>query len=154
MTLIERAEALFERFIGDRIQLDTYTVTLDYGDKGAVIRNSNVVDVLSVRAKASTWVFEDFFGNTEWVDIDMTQIVTHWKDGKLHINLPPTLFGTSYKEVEVTYVAGYEEIPEDIIAALREIEDLLRKGTITEWNCILPVSILDVINKYRKEVFD
>jgi hypothetical protein len=154
MTLIERAEALFERFIGDRIQLNTYTVTLDYGDKGAEIRNDKVVDILSVRAKASTWIFEDFFGNTDMVDIDMTQVVTHWIDGSLHINLPPTLFGTPYKEVEVTYVAGYEKIPEDILTALREIEDLLRKGTITEWNCILPVSVLDVINKYRKEVFD
>lgn len=154
MTLLERAEALFERFVGNRIQLETYTVTLDYGDKGAVIRNDKVVDVLNVRAKASTWLFEDFFGNTDMIDIDMTQIVTHWLDGNLHINLPPTLFGTPYKEVEVTYVAGYEKIPEDIITALHEIEDLLRAGTITEWNCILPVSVLDVINKYRKEVFD
>jgi hypothetical protein len=154
MTLIERAEALFERFIGDRIQLDTYTDSLPYGDIGTIIRNDKVVDILKVRAKASNWVFEDFFGNTEWVDIDMSQVVTHWKDGRLHINLPPTLFGTPYKEVEVTYVAGYEEIPEDILTALREIESLLRNGTITEWNCTLPVSVLDVINKYRKEVFD
>lgn len=154
MSLLERAEAIFERSIGYKIKLDTYTKTLNYGLDGAVIRNDKVIEILSIRAKASSWVFESFFGQTEWTDIDLAHVVTHMKDGFLYVNLPPTLFGTPYSEVEITYVAGYESVPEDMVDAIREIESLLVSGQITEWNCILPVSVLDVVNKYRKEVID
>jgi hypothetical protein len=154
MTLIDRAEALFERHVGYKIRLDTYTKTFHYDDNGAVIRSDNVVEILSIRAKSSSWMYENFFGNTDWRDIDLEHVVTHERDGFLYVNLPPTLFGTAYTEVEITYVAGHERIPDDMIGAILEIERLLKDGTITEWNCILPVHVLDVINKYRKEVID
>jgi hypothetical protein len=154
MTLLERAELLFERYVGYKIQLNTYTEVLHYGDKGAVIRDDKVIEILSIRAKAAAWVFENFFGGTEWEDIDLAQTVIHEKDGYLYINLPPTLFGTAYSEVEVTYISGHQSVPDDMLDAIQEIESLLKQGVITEWNCILPVSVLDVINKYRKEVID
>jgi hypothetical protein len=150
----ERAEAIFERSIGYKLRMYEYTDTLQYGAQGAVIRNDQVIEILSVRAKASMWEYENFFGNTDWVDIDLGEIVQTEKDGFIYLYLPPTLFGTLYHSVEVTYIAGYSEIPEEIILAIQEIASLLKSGQITEWNCIMPVSVLDVIDKYRKEVID
>lgn len=154
MTFLERAEALFERHIGYKINLDTYTKTLKYDLDGAVIRNDTVVEILSIRAKAANWLYENYFGSTEWFDINLVDVVIHERDGYLYINLPPTLFGTEYAEIEITYVSGHERIPAEMVDAIQQIERLLIEGTITEWNCILPVSVIDVINKYRKEGID
>lgn len=155
MTYLERAEAIFERFVGYQIKLNTYTKTFRYDEQyGVLIRNDLINEIVQIRAKASVWEFESVFGDTEWVDINLSEIVTHVGNGSMYITLPPTMFGTTYSDVEVTYIAGHSDVPEDIIGAIIEIERLLTVGTITEWNCILPVSVLDVINKYRKEVID
>lgn len=154
MNLLDRAQSLFERYIGYKFELSTYTAVVVYSERGAILNSTNVSSIISVRARASEWGYVQYFGNTNWIDISMEHVVIHDKDGRPHLVLPPTMFGTDYSEIEVTYVAGYERIPDDIIFAIREIEQLLGDGTITEWNCILPVTVLDVINKYRKEVID
>jgi hypothetical protein len=154
MTLFERAQALFERYVGYQINLNTYTKTLKYDLDGALIRNDKVVEILSIRAKTSNWLYQNYFGSTEWFDISLEDVVIHERDGYLYVNLPPTLFDTTYSEVEITYIAGHERVPSDMVDAIQHIERLLIEGTITEWNCILPINVIDVINKYRKEGID
>lgn len=145
---MERATALFERFVGYKLDLNTYIKTFPYSnEKGTVIRDDKVVEVLGVKAK-----YEGFFGETEWIDINMGHIVIHEKDDFLYLTLPITLFGIPYSLVEITYISGHERIPDDIIAAITEINSLLEEGTISEWNCTLPVPVLEIIEKYKKEV--
>jgi hypothetical protein len=152
---MERAEALFERLVGYQLNLKTYSKIFPYSnDHGVVIRNDKVVEILDVKAKATEWVYENFFGGTGWSQIDLSHIVISEKDGVVYVTLPPTLFGTSYSDVEITYTAGHERIPDDIIYAITEINRLLEDGTISEWNCTLPVPVLEVIEKYKKEVID
>jgi hypothetical protein len=154
MTFLERAKAIFERYIGYKVNVNTYTKTMKYDLDGALIRNDKVVEILSIRAKSANWVYQGYFGSTEWYDINLQDVVIHERNGYLYVNLPPTLFGTDYSEIEITYIAGHEQIPADMVDAVQEIERLLIEGTITEWNCILPVTVLDVIEKYRKEGID
>jgi hypothetical protein len=150
---MERAEAIFERYVGYHLNLKTYINIFPYSDEnGAVIRNDKVVDILTIRAKANQWMFEKYFGETQWTDIDLNHVVTHEKDGFTYVSIPPTVFGTSYSDVEITYLAGHERIPDDIIDAILEIDRLLEDGTISEWNCTLPVPVLETIEKYKKEV--
>ncbi|HDR8003424.1 TPA: hypothetical protein QCY70_004939 [Bacillus cereus] len=152
MDYLERAEALFNRYVGRKVKAERYSEQLRYdGAMGAKLSQTPVVRIVSVKAKTSNWDYNDFFGDTKYIDIDLDQVSLEAKGEATHITLPPTMFGTDYSDVEVEYIAGLEEIPQDVTAAIKEIASLLRTGQITEWNCILPVSIIDVIDKYRKE---
>lgn len=155
MSGLERAESLFEQLVGYQLHLNTYQKKFPYSNEnGCVIRDDKVVEILSIRAKSDDWVFDEFFGETSWLDIDMNHVVIHEKNGVTYVNLPPTLFGTSYSEVEVTYIAGHQRIPEDIISTILEINRLLEDETISEWNRTLPVHVLEIVEKYKKEVSD
>lgn len=154
MSTIARAEALFERFVGYKIRLSTYAIVIPNDPRGAKIPDDKVVEIHKVRAMASEWMFDKYFGNTGWTDIDSDHMVIHHHDGFYYISVHPTLFGTDYDRIEVTYTAGHVKLPDDMISAILEMQRLIEEDIINEWNCILPAHIVDVVDKYRKEMID
>lgn len=151
MEFMDRAKAIFERFVGYRIEEDIYIEETRCVDNNTpLLKISPVQEIISVKAKAKH-LHSRFFGSTDWVNIDHGHFVIHKQEDKVAISLPPTLFGTEYSQAIVTYKAGLKIVPDDVTTALNEIASLLENGSITEWNCMLPVSVLDVIHRYRKE---
>lgn len=147
----ESAVTIFERSLGYSLVTGTYTQRENRAHLGIKLKHSPFVRLTSVRATTSNWVFGHAFGNMDWVDIDPSHVGIHTRGTQAVLALPPTLFGTEYEDAEVTYEAGLQDVPQDVQDAVREIATLLEKGEISEWNCILPVHVIDVIQQYRKE---
>jgi hypothetical protein len=60
-----------------------------------------------------------FGGPPAWVDLDPTQVDYNAATGEVW--LPPGIFGVPYTEVELTYTAGYAEVPEAVRLACAQI---------------------------------
>jgi hypothetical protein len=60
-----------------------------------------------------------FGGPPVWVDLDPAQVEYHAATGELW--LPAGIFGVPFTDVEVTYTAGYAEVPEAVKLACAQI---------------------------------
>jgi hypothetical protein len=154
--VIERAENLFDRFLGRTLALTTHKDSGRY-DKSRncfMLTNTPFVELVSINGRVKSWFYSEIIGATGLIYIPKEDVVIHRKDDKVAVSLPPSLYGPAYDEVEIEYKAGLTDIPQDINDAILEIAKLLDKGDINEWNCMLPETVIDVINKYqRKEEF-
>lgn len=150
---LAKAESIVERYLREPLGIRTYT------DSGPYNKNTNffqlthkpLVQIRSIKARAKNWFYSDIIGEASFVNIPVQDVVTHRKDERSAITLPTSIYGTPYDEIEVEYTAGLTELPEDLQHAVKEVARLLESGQIDDWNCILPIDIIDTIDKYRKE---
>lgn len=147
-----QAEALFERLIGYNLIETEYTERSQYELGGYIVKHTPFVRLINVRALTDGWEYVNYFGKTSWSVVPLNVVTTHKKDVRALIELPPSIYGSLYTEIEVTYTAGLKEAPDDVKDALSQMASLLKSGDITEWRVILPNDVLDVIHRYRKEV--
>lgn len=155
VSYFEEALYLFERYLGYKLLETEYTERYRYGWHGALLKNDYVKRIVSVKGRTDSWgdwMSNDAFHESVWIDINPEHCDLHTRGKVSAVTVPSTIFGTRYTEVEVTYVAGLKKMPEDVKEAVNEIASLLRSGDITDWNCIFPNSVHDVLDKYRKEV--
>jgi hypothetical protein len=150
---LTKAEAIVERFLRKPLGVRTYK---DFGpyDKTTnfyPLTHKPLVEVLAIKARAKNWFYSDIMGESALVEIPLKDAVIHRKDDRAAITLPPSIYGTPYDEIEVEYTAGLSELPADLQQAINEVADDLKSGKIDDWNCILPIDVIDVIDKYREE---
>lgn len=146
------AAQIFTRYVGYDVFRRTVTESVRYERKmGFRLRNTPCIRLIDIKGMAEEWLYEESFGNTDFIAISLGDVTVHQKDDIVALTVPPTMFGTAYSVLEVTYETGFDPLPKDIEQALHEIDSLLENGQITEWNCMLPISVLDVIDKYRKK---
>lgn len=149
----DRASTLFDRLVGYQIGVSTYKETTRYDAKaGHKLRISPLVTLIDVKARTDDWIYGGVFGKTDWTPIDTSLVAVHKRQNDAYITLPMTMFGTHHTEIDVTYTAGLETIPDDVLSTIDEIDALLDNGEITEWNVVLPDRLSDVIDRYKKEV--
>jgi hypothetical protein len=60
-----------------------------------------------------------FGGPPAWVELDPNNVDFNTETGEVW--LPASLFGSSYTEVELTYTAGYAQVPEAVKLACAQI---------------------------------
>jgi hypothetical protein len=152
---LEQALSLFERFSGISFSVTKREEVLRNHVRGVVLTHSPVVELLSFEGRTDNGGFffnyKEIFGTTEWQTIDSSHVHISDYRNKKAVTFPPSIFGTPYTEVRVTYLSGISTLPEDVQTSIKQIAELLQSGEITMWNAFLPVEILDVIEKYRKE---
>lgn len=146
---LELAKAIFERRVGYRVFHHTVREEAPYQPFGVELKQTPVIRLVSVQARANH-IYDGIFGQTDWVEIPVNQVVLHRKDDRAAITLPPTVFGTPYSAVRITYEAGLTTLPADIEEAVQMIAQGLRTGEIDPSSSSLPVPVLEVISRYRK----
>jgi hypothetical protein len=139
------AESLFERFVGRRLSVDMYEETVPIVRHRGQLKHAPVVELLSVKARCDKseyvpWALDD--------DISPENVSVN-SDG---IALPLTLFGEAYTSARVAYLAGMDDIPDDIEACVVEIAKALHERTMDEWSGAGSLSDVaqDTINRYRE----
>jgi hypothetical protein len=130
--------------IGYSLMEREYHEILPYKPGGIRLPHNPVNTLTSVKARHKRWEHAHMFGPTDWLDVT-SQASIYNKRG---ITLLHGMYG-EYDEVDVTYMAGLQTMPDDVASAIDEISDLLLRREITEWNAFLPDHVMAVIEKYR-----
>lgn len=150
--VLQRAESVFDHFLGFHLGEKEYEEQLRIGKYGFEIPHMPLIKLISVQGKTENWGPIDFdFGESAWNDIEVEQVSVHPYPNFTLLYVPPTLFGTPYTAVKAKYTAGLQEFPLDVQGSIQIIASLIEKHEIDEWNCQLPVSVLDVIEKYKRK---
>lgn len=143
---------LIERLLGYSLSPKEHTETIKRREFGFELKHNPFISLISVQARTDEWGYQGVsLGQSVWVDIPTEHIHLYNRSSVKYLVLPPTLFGTEYSEVRVTYKAGLSTIPESLQKALETVEHLVDTGEINAWNCLLPNNVLEVIDSFRKE---
>lgn len=138
------AEEMFERLIGYQFAKSIYNEVHAFTKQtGHQIKTKNFpLDILKCEGylKFDQMMFEG------WVEIP---IETVCMIGQV-LDIPPSIFLVPYEKIRVEYLAGTDEIPEEICNAIREIADHLEDENTNSWNLPLSSDTLKVISKYKK----
>lgn len=136
------AEEILERLLGHSFAIKEYTVEYELGKSHSQIHLLNHKGITKCRG------FVEFpeMMFSGWCDVPVEAISII--DDVLDI--PPSIFGTKYKKVEITYRAGSEEIPQELQDAVIEISDELAKHGAMIWNIPLSERTLMAIRKYHR----
>lgn len=138
------AEAMFERLIGHSFAISTHIETHTFNKStGCQIKLRECpVEIITCEGFLK---FDELKIN-DWAEIPI-EIICQMEQV---LDIPPSVFQVPYDKVRVTYLAGAEEIPEEICQAVQEIADLLANENVSEWNLPLSQNTLIVIGKYKK----
>lgn len=146
------AEALFEKYLGFSVFPKEVNEHIRLEKYGFELRYKPFISLVSIRARTETW--GDYginLGQSVWVDIPLEQTHVFQHDTITLLAIPPTLFGTVYTEVSVTYKAGLFDVPKDLQKAISTVETMIKQGEIDSWNRQMPLEVLEVIDSYKKE---
>lgn len=148
----EIAESIIERYLGYSITPKEHEEHLKLGKYGFELTYKPFLSLVSVIARTDEWGAPGMsLGQSVWIDIPIHQVHVFTYDSITLLNAPPTLFGTAYTEVKVTYKAGLTDVPDALEEAIKTVTNLIHKGEIDSWNCQLPTDVLEVLDSYRKE---
>lgn len=150
--MVSEAESLVELYLGYSISPKEHTDHLKLGKYGFELNHSPFISLVSVQARTDKWGVPGMeLGESVWVGIPLEQIQVFERDSITFLLVPPTLFGTGYTEIKVTYKSGLTEVPEKLKQAIETVSALIDKGEIDSWNRQLPLEILEVTDSYKKE---
>lgn len=153
--LLNRAWQVVDLELRYSMRSREYSEEVQYDPQyAAALRYFPVMNILHIQARTKTWgIHKDLsqhFGWTKWIDINPHDVRVVQAPQSAHLILPRTLFGTPYEEVRVTYLAGYEDVPETVILAVEAYADLMSRQ---EWNpesYRLPDFVLAALEPYRR----
>lgn len=153
------AEVLFERYLGYHLASIECVDVLPYSrERACQLPKTPIVRILGVRARTRTWgphaELSRAFGSTAWIDIPVEHTNLWQKGIDARLVLPVSLFGNVYEEVEVTYMAGLDPIPLDVVEAVQTLADALQAGDLDEYSNAIPESVQRVVVKYQEVVVD
>lgn len=139
-----KAEELFERLIGYQFakSLQTEEHKFEKKTNHQIQLKLNPIELESCEGHVK---FDPMQFNG-WVEIPLCDINIK---GRV-LDIPPSIFGSSYESIKVKYHAGETEIPQDVVDVVTEISNLLSLAGMGAWNISLSPNALEVINYYRK----
>lgn len=139
------AERLFERFVGCVLAEQSYTETVLIDNCRGRLKNTPVTQILECKARLLDSTFVPWTMTDDIAPGD----VREWHG---NVVLPPSLFGESYDQATVTYLAGLAEIPQDIENAVASIYRALVDRSLDEWSGVasLDEATQATIAKYRE----
>lgn len=103
----------------------------------------------SVSAQCETWAFSDAFGSSDLVSVPIDSVEVA-KDG--HIAITGGVLNTSFTSANVSYLIGYETIPEPIQQACVLLDrQLIQNKTKSNYSisALITPEIEDLINAFK-----
>lgn len=148
-----QALTLLETAIGFRLTPEVLTERCQVRNNIGRLTRKPLLNVLSVQAQIKRYEYSETLGPTDWMNIPLADVVIGEEAGAPALALPFTMFGGSYDEALVVYVAGFETLPDDLQNVLREIGTLLTGNRIDTdgWVALgrLSEESWSVIRKYK-----
>ena len=150
------AETLFERELGYALAATEYTETVRYDpQRGARLTRTPVLTLVSVQGTSGTWgIHRDLtlaLGAGAHRDIPVSDVHLHQRGDVAYVVLPVFLWGATYDEVTIQYVAGVSVVPDDVLHVIGELASSLERGETDEWGGNMPASVRDIADRYRRK---
>lgn len=138
------AEEMFERLIGYQFAKSTHNEihTFSKHTRQQIKLKHEPLEILNCKGylKYEQMKFEGWAG----IPLENVCLIGQVMD------IPPSIFQVPYEKIRVSYLAGAEEIPEEICRAIYEIAGHLENEAVSNWNLPLSSDTLKVIAKYKK----
>lgn len=106
-----KALTIIERYCGQIFGKKRVNETIDLINNLGRLNLKPFICLESVTAKCETWAFSNAFGSSDSVDVPIDSIEVA-KDG--HIAITGGVLNDSFTSASVTYLIGYEAVPEPI----------------------------------------